>query len=122
MIAHTPGRRPPTIPIGTAPRLSPASSPDSLLALADGSLWLGWSASSGGSIAGAVELRGDRVSLDGRLAITLRTTDVSAFLDNLDRASADGRAVRGCVTARGATTPVHEAVARAIARGQIGRP
>lgn len=122
MIAHTPGRRPPTIRIGTAPRLSPVSRPDSLLALADGSLWLGWSGGHGASIAGAVELHGDRVSLDGRSAITLRMSDVPAFLDTLDRASADGLAVRGCVTARGATTPVHEAVARAVARGEIGRP
>ena len=122
MIAHTPGRRPPTIPIGTAPRLSPVSNPDSLLALADGSLWLGWSTARGGSIAGEVELQGDRVSLDGRVAMQLRARDVTSFGEKLEGSRLAGRSVVGYVTAPGATTNLHGAVARAIARGEIGRP
>ncbi len=120
MITHA-GPRPPTL-IGTVPIHGPTSRPDSMLVLDDGSVWRGWDAPADSVLSGAVTLRGDRVFLDGTASITLRAADLAAFAGHIRSADGMSGLSRGCVTPAGAVGPVHVAVARAVARGEIGRP
>ena len=109
-------------PTVAEPRQVPASRPDALLAMADGSLWFGRHAERATAVAGPVRLDGPAVIIGDRVAMVLQDGDVASLGQRLEQARGAGRSTRGCVTAAGATLPIHEAVARAIAAGQIGTP
>ena len=72
---------------------------EALLVLSDGSVWKG---------------RSDLLS-------GLDLTSLKSHLSSLP-AAGEGATLRGCITAAGATTPLHAAVALAVAQGEIGRP
>ncbi len=95
---------------------------EALLVCADGSTWRGWRACSSAAAAGEVRLVGDEalVGEDGRLS-GIDPASLGAHLASA-RAAGHAAGVRGCVTAAGATTPLHAQVALAVARGEIGRP
>jgi AMMECR1 domain-containing protein len=57
---------------------------------------------------------GESTLLDPRNSVLLER--------HLRAAASAGSQLRGCITAVGATTPLHAAVALAIARGEIGWP
>ncbi len=121
MLAHMPSPATPAIPAAAAPP-APVPPLDSILALSDGTLWTGWAGPRRVSVAGAVQVDEDRILLDGDVAMRVPSGQLQALLERLDAAALAGRALRGCATAAGATTPIHAEVARAMARGEIGRP
>jgi len=90
---------------------------EALLVLSDGTVWRGRSVGSATTARGAVRVVGALAAVgeEGLLA----GLDVSAFKKHLQGQDAT---VRGCITATGATYPLHAAVALAVARGEIGRP
>lgn len=95
---------------------------EALLVLSDGSVWKGRSVGSGVATAGDVRVV-DGLAAVGKTGL-LSGLDLNSFQRHLtSRTKAgEGAAVRGCITAAGATYPVHAAVALAMARGEIGRP
>jgi hypothetical protein len=95
---------------------------EALLVLADGSVWHGRSALTSAAVAGEVRVVGDvaQVGAEGRLS-GLRTASFQAHLASA-RSAGRGIGIRGCLTAAGATTPLHAKVALAVVRGEIGRP
>lgn len=104
-------------PSGQVPR----GRAESLLILADGSIWRGWSAGSSAAVAGEVRLIGDiaLVGDQGRLTGACWAPLLAHLVD----ARTEGRTgIRGCMTASGATSPLHATVGLAVARGEIGRP
>jgi hypothetical protein len=95
---------------------------EALLALSDGSVWKGRSVGNPAGATGDVRLVGHLAAV-GETGL-LSGLDVASFqrhLGSLPRAGKSA-AVRGCITAAGATTPLHAAVAVAVAQGEIGRP
>jgi len=90
---------------------------NSLLVLADGSSWSGWAEERSMAIAGPVRLVGRRVLIAEHEAMILDEHEAATLRVWLEKT---GPAPRGCVTASGATLPIHEAVGRAIAAGEIG--
>ena len=134
MTMHVPERRPralpleayspaaPLSPAAAEPKQPPESPPDALLALADGSLWIGRDAERTKAVAGPVRLDGPVVIIGDDVAMILEDGDVASLGRRLEQARSAGRSTRGCVVASGATLPIHEAVARAIAAGRIGTP
>lgn len=94
-----------------------------ILALADGSVWRGWSVGPARAVAGRVAIRGDLVLVEGDVVAAVRGVDVAALGRHLsETAAGQGPGTMACLTAPGAVLPIHVAVARAIARGEIGRP
>lgn len=96
-------------------------SAEALLVLADGSIWQGWTTRTSPAVAGEVRVVGDvaLVGTEGRLSGLC----TASFQAHLASARSAGRGVgRGCLTAAGATTPLHAKVALAVVRGEIGRP
>jgi hypothetical protein len=98
------------------------SNQEALLALSDGSVWKGRNVGSPSGATGDVRLVGHLAAV-GETGL-LSGLDVASFQRHLGSLPhADERAtVRGCITAAGATTPLHAAVAVAVAQGEIGRP
>jgi hypothetical protein len=95
---------------------------EALVVLADGSVWRGWTTRTSPAAAGEVRVVGDvaLVGAEGRLSGLVK----ASFQAHLASArSADrGIGIRGCLTAAGATSPLHAKVALAVVRGEIGRP
>ncbi|MGA2512972.1 MAG: hypothetical protein ABSG37_05080 [Candidatus Limnocylindrales bacterium] len=95
---------------------------EALLALSDGSVWRGRSVGSPGAATGDVRLVGRLVAVgEAGLLSGLDLTSFQGHLRSLHHAG-EIAAPRGCITAAGATIPLHAAVALAVARGEIGRP
>ena len=94
-----------------------------ILALSDGSVWRGWSVGPARAVTGRVQIAGDLVLVEGDVVGAVRGVDVDALGRHLaDTAPGQGPGTMACLTAPGAILPIHVAVARAIARGEIGRP
>jgi hypothetical protein len=94
-----------------------------ILALADGSVWRGWSVGPARAVSGRVHVAGELVLVEGDVAGMLRGVDVAALEHHLAAtASGQGPGTMAYLTAPGAILPIHETVAKAIARGEIGRP
>jgi len=94
-----------------------------ILALADGSVWRGWSVGPARAVTGHVEIKGDLVLVQGDVVGAVRGVDVAALgLHLAETASGQGPGTMACLTAPGAILPIHVEVAKAIARGDIGRP
>lgn len=98
------------------------SNQEALLALSDGSVWKGRSVGSPGGATGDVRLVGHLAAV-GETGL-LSGLDVASFQRHLGSVPRAGESatVRGCITAAGATTPLHATVAVAVAQGEIGRP
>jgi hypothetical protein len=99
-----------------------ARSDEVLLVLADGSVWGAWLPRSDAAVAGPVRTLNGLVVVGGDAAVTVCPTDFVSLVRHLRPTPDAPRDIRGCVTARGATSPLHAAVALAVARGEIGRP
>ena len=94
-----------------------------ILALADGSVWRGWSVGPARAMSGHVQVAGELVLVEGETVGVLRGIDVDALQQHLaDRAAGHGPGTMAYLSAPGAVLPIHEHVARAVARGEIGRP
>lgn len=96
---------------------------EAFLALADGRTWRVHRVVDAPAAAGRVDLIGETVvvGLDGMA--TLASADAEDLARHLATATGAGQAGRrGCVSAPGATLPIHRVVALAVARGEIGRP
>ena len=125
MVAHGLDRRAP-IAGGFVVSGSPtaAGGAEALLALADGSVWSVRRADAAAAVTGSVRVVGVRVLVEGSEVASLAAPEAERVAQHLLKAtdpSARG-GPHGCVSAAGATTPVHRAVALAVARGEIGRP
>jgi hypothetical protein len=125
MVAHALDRRAPNaggpVVSGTP---SAAGGVEALLALADGSVWSVRRTALAAAVTGSVRVVGARVLVGGSEVASLSDREAARVAQHLwetaDPDVDDGP--RGCVSAAGATTPVHRAVALAVARGEIGRP
>lgn len=97
---------------------------EALLALADGSVWSVSRPDAAAAATGPVRIVGGRVLVADAEVASLSDPEAARVADHLSQSSAPGDRVgpHGCVSAAGATTPVHRAVALAVARGEIGRP
>jgi hypothetical protein len=97
---------------------------EALLALDDGTLWRGETVGSHGPVAGRVRRLGDLVLVEGEMVAVLRNVRAVTFGARLETALPHDAepGAQGFVTAAGATLPLHGRVARAIVRGDIGRP
>jgi hypothetical protein len=96
---------------------------EAILALADGSVWRGWSVGPARAVTGSVEIAGDLVLVHGDVLGAVRGVDLAALERHLvDVAPGQGPGTMACLTAPGAILPIHAEVAKAIARGEIGRP
>jgi len=95
---------------------------EAILALSDGSVWKGRSVGSPAAATGTVRLVGRLVAV-GETGL-LSGLDLASFQRHLRSLPGAGEmaTLRGCITAAGATIPLHAAVALAVARGEIGRP
>jgi hypothetical protein len=116
-------RRPPVSGARAAPGSeTDVSSDGALLALADGSVWSASNPRSTAAVAGPVRLLHGLVVVGGDAAVTVCPAEFVSLVRHLQAALDAPSEIRGCVTARGATTPLHAAVALAVARGEIGSP
>jgi hypothetical protein len=96
---------------------------EAILALADGSVWRGWSVGPARAVTGSVEIAGDLVLVHGDVVGALRGVDLAALERHLVNVTpGQGPGTMACLTAPGAILPIHAEVAKAIARGEIGRP
>lgn len=112
----------PSMPDTIAPGPDQPARP-AVLALADGSVWRGWSVGPARAMSGRVRIRGDLVVVEGETVGVLRDVDVAALERHLSAAApGQGPGTVGYLGAPGAILPIHVAVARAIAMGEIGRP
>jgi hypothetical protein len=116
--------RPPSVAGGLF--VPDAQEPDAdraaVLALADGTTWRGWSVGPARAVGGRVRIAGELVLVEGEVVGVLRGVDVVALGRHLaDTAAGQGPGTMAYLTAPGAILPIHETVARAIARGEIGR-
>ncbi len=101
----------------------PGADRGAILALADGSVWRGWSLGPARALTGQVEIKGDVVLVQGDVVAVVRGIDVQALERHLgETAAGQGPGTMACLTAPGAVLPIHAAVAQAIVRGEIGRP
>lgn len=93
---------------------------EALLVLSDGSVWRGLRVGAGGAAVGEVSWCAGFAAVGESTLLNPRD---SVLLERHLRAAVSaGSRLHGCITAVGATTPLHAAVALAIARGEIGRP
>ncbi len=101
-----------------------ADGAEALLALADGSVWSVWRTDFTAAVTGSVRVAGARVLVGGCEVASLSDPEAARVARHLSQAPdrGVGAGPHGCVSAAGATTPVHRAVALAVARGEIGRP
>jgi hypothetical protein len=96
---------------------------EAILALADGSVWRCWSVGPARAVTGPVAIAGDLVLVHGDVVGVVRGVDVVALEQHLSEVGpGQGPGTMACLTAPGAILPIHAEVARAIARGEIGRP
>ncbi len=97
---------------------------EALLALADGSVWRVRRVGYAPAVTGAVQVVGGHVVIGGDEVAILDGPDAAAFARHVSSTheASGGGGVRGCLSAGGATSPLHAAVALAMARGEIGRP
>jgi hypothetical protein len=103
--------------------IEPDADQAAILALADGSVWRGYSVGPARAVSGQVQVAGDLVLVVGDVVGALRGVDVAALQDHLASvATAQGPGTMAYLSAPGAVLPIHVAVARAVARGDIGRP
>ena len=94
-----------------------------ILALADGSVWRGWSMGPARAVSGHVRIAGDLVLVEGDVVGAVRGLDVAALERHIAAtALGQGPGTMACLTAPGAILPIHAEVAKAVARGEIGRP
>jgi hypothetical protein len=101
----------------------PEADRQAILALADGSVWRGWSVGPARAVTGSVEIAGDLVLVHGDVVGAVRGVDLAALERHLvEVAPGQGPGTMACLTAPGAILPIHAEVAKAIARGEIGRP
>jgi hypothetical protein len=124
MVAHTLDGR---APIDGAPLPHGATAfaghVRALLALADGSVWSVRRVPSAAAATGAVRVVGATVLIGDSEVASLSVPDARLVALHLDQPSQRRfGGTHGCVSAAGTTTPVHRAVALAVARGEIGRP
>jgi hypothetical protein len=122
MVAHALDRQAPIV--GGRVVAGTPTAAEALLALADGSVWLVRRMDSATAVAGSVKVVGARVLVGGSEVAWLSDPEAARVAQHLSQAidpDVDG-GPHGCVSAAGATTPVHRAVALAVARGEIGRP
>jgi hypothetical protein len=106
------------VPDATEPDLDRAA----ILALADGSVWRGWSVGPARAVSGQVQVSGELVLVEGDVVGVLGGIDVDALQQHLAAVSAHGPGTMAYLSAPGAVLPIHVEVARAVARGEIGRP
>jgi hypothetical protein len=100
---------------------NPGRNEEALLVLSDGSVWRGRSIGSTTAASGDVRLVGSLAAV-GEAGL-LSGLDLNSFKRHVSAQLPAGEGVlRGCLTAPGATFPLHAAVALAVARGEIGRP
>ena len=72
---------------------------------------------------GRVHIAGALVLVEGDVVGALRGVDLGALEAHLSATAAGrGPGTMGCLAAPGAILPIHVEVARAVARGDIGRP
>lgn len=125
MVAHGLDRRAPIaggfVVSGTP---TAAGGTEALLALADGSVWSVRRTGSAAAATGSVRVVGARVLVGGSEVATLSDPEAARVAHHLSKTTDLGvdDGPHGCVSAAGATTPVHRMVALAVARGEIGRP
>jgi hypothetical protein len=103
---------------------SAAGGTEALLALADGSVWSVRRTDSAVAVSGSVRVVGVRVLIGDSEVASLSDPEAARVTQHLSEAtdSGVGDGPHGCVSAAGSATPVHRAVALAVARGEIGRP
>jgi hypothetical protein len=103
--------------------IEPDTDRAAILALADGSVWRGWSVGPARAVSGQVQVSGELVLVEGDVVGVLRGIDVTALQDHLAATiPGQGPGTMAYLTAPGAVLPIHATVARAIAKGEIGRP
>jgi hypothetical protein len=103
--------------------LQPGAENAAILALADGSVWRGWSVGPARAVSGSVQVSGELVLVEGDVVGVLRGIDVDALQEHLAATMpGQGPGAMAYLTAPGAVLPIHAEVARAVARGEIGRP
>lgn len=92
---------------------------EALLVLSDGSVWCGLRIGAGAAAVGEVSWRAGFAAVGESI---LNPRDSGLLERHLRAAASAGSQLHGCITAVGATTPLHAAVALALARGEIGWP
>ena len=103
--------------------MEPDADRAAILALADGSVWRGWSVGPAQAVSGDVQVAGELVLVEGAVTGVLRGIDVAALQQHLTAiAAGQGPGTMAYLSAPGAVLPIHVEVARAVARGDIGRP
>ncbi len=109
-------------PFVTPARRDAMATAEALLVLADGSVWHGSTVPTTAAVEGEIRIVGDVVLVGAAGRLDVRApASLRAHLAGL-RPNALSSRIRGCLTASGATTPIHAKVALAVARGEIGRP
>jgi len=102
--------------------MEPDADDSAILALADGSVWRGYSVGPSRAVSGQVTISGELVLVEGDVVGVLRGIDVAALESHLAATVPQGPGTMAYLTAPGAVLPIHVEVARAVARGDIGRP
>ena len=125
MVEHVLDRRGPSAGgFGVSGTPTAAGGGEALLAIADGSVWSVRRTDSAVAVTGSVRVVGARVLIGGSEVASLSAPEAARIAQHLSETTDPGAGdePHGCVSAAGATTPVHRAVALAVARGEIGRP
>lgn len=102
--------------------IEPDTDRSAILALADGSVWRGYSVGPARAVSGQVQISGELVLVEGDVVGVLRGIDVAALGHHLAATVHQGPGTMAYLSAPGAVLPIHIEVARAVARGDIGRP
>src|SRR5438874_10708514 len=104
------------VPAASAANTDRVPDREAILALADGSVWRGWSVGPARAVTGRVHIAGALVLVEGDVVGALRGVDLGALEAHLSATAAGrGPGTMGCLAAPGAILPIHVEVARAVA-------